>query len=150
MHHERISNTLRIIVVLLRRLFIATLVALGILLFYLWYVLLSPFGYETPENLPPISEGEHQVFVYGTLRYGLIRWLVYDRWGNPQQANLSGYRRDELDLEEVPGAQVKGFILKVDASELKQLDRYERLGIRYKRERIKIDDDISVWVYLRR
>lgn len=139
----------RCFVILLRRLFIAASAALSILLFYLWFVLLSPFGYEAPDDLSPISAGEHQVFVYGTLRFGLVRWLVYDRWGDPEKARISGYRREGLDLEKTPDAWVNGYLLEVDADELKQLDRYERVGIRYRRERIRLDDGSSAWVYRR-
>ncbi|MGC3874410.1 gamma-glutamylcyclotransferase family protein [Halomonas sp. GXIMD04776] len=136
-------------VILLRRFVFTVLAVLGIVLFYLWFVLLSPFGYEAPEDLSPIAQGEHQVFVYGTLRYGLIRWLVYDRWGDPKEVTLSGFRRDELDLKKAPTAQVKGYLLEVDATELKKLDRYERLGIRYYRDRIILDNGTSAWVYRR-
>lgn len=135
--------------VLLRRSFIALLVALGIVLFYLWFVLLSPLGYEAPEDLPPIAEGEHQVFVYGTLRFGLIRWLVYDRWDDPQEATLAGFRREELDLKRASEAQVKGYLLEVDSTELKNLDRYERLGIRYYRDCVTLSNGNLVWVYRR-
>ncbi|WP_048306557.1 gamma-glutamylcyclotransferase family protein [Halomonas sp. PR-M31] len=135
--------------VLLRRFLLVSLVALGMVLFYLWFVLLSPFGYEAPKNLPPIARGEHQVFVYGTLRYGLVRWLVYDRWGSPQKVTLSGFRREKLDLHKAPQAQVEGYLLNVDATELKQLDRYERLGIRYTRDRVTLSNGNSVWVYRR-
>ncbi|SHE93370.1 Uncharacterized conserved protein YtfP, gamma-glutamylcyclotransferase (GGCT)/AIG2-like family [Modicisalibacter ilicicola DSM 19980] len=134
---------------LLRRFSIAVLAALAILLFYLWFVLLSPFGYETPDDLPPVAAGEHQVFVYGTLRFGMVRWLVYGRWDDPQEATLSGFRRDELDLEKAPEVQVNGYLLDVDAEELRRLDRYERLGIRYRRERVTLDNGTSAWVYRR-
>nr|WP_299241098.1 gamma-glutamylcyclotransferase [uncultured Halomonas sp.] len=135
--------------VLLRRFFIASLVALSIVLLYLWFVLLSPFGYEAPNDLPPIAEGEHQVFVYGTLRFGLVRWLVYDRWGNPQEATLPGFRREELDLKRARESHVEGYLLEVDATELKLLDRYERLGIRYYRDRVTLSNGDHAWVYRR-
>nr|WP_298415135.1 gamma-glutamylcyclotransferase [uncultured Halomonas sp.] len=135
--------------VLLRRFLITSFVALSVVLFYLWFVLLSPYGYEAPQDSPSITEGEHQVFVYGTLRFGLVRWLVYDRWGNPQKATLPGFRREELDLKRANGAQVEGYLLEVDATELKRLDRYERLGIRYYRDRVTLSNGDHAWVYRR-
>lgn len=134
---------------LLRRVLIAALAGLAVLLIYLWVVLLSPFGYQAPKDLPPVTPGEHQVFVYGTLRFGIVRWLVYDRWGDPEHAVLSGYRRDGLDLEKETGARVEGYLLSVDAEELRELDRYERLGIRYRRVKVTLASGDSVWVYRR-
>ena len=37
----------------------------------------------------------------------------------------------------------------MDADELSRLDRYERLGIRYERRTITLDDGTRAWVYLR-
>lgn len=116
---------------------------------YLWLTMLSPLTYERPDHLPEISAGEHQVFVYGTLRYPLIRWWVYGRAGNPEPAVLEGYRRSGLDLEPAPDGRVEGLLLVVDQDELARLDRYERLGIRYAREAKRLDDGEVAWVYVR-
>lgn len=135
--------------ILLRRVFIAVLAGAALLLFYLWLTLLSPFIYESPEHLPPVAEGPHQVFVYGTLRYGLVRWLAFDRWADPEEAILTGYRREGLDLENAPNAQVEGLLLTLSAEELRKLDRYERLGIRYQRVKAELKNGESVWTYRR-
>ncbi|EPC04432.1 hypothetical protein L861_03660 [Litchfieldella anticariensis FP35 = DSM 16096] len=116
---------------------------------YLWLTLLSPFTYHPPEGLPTIKSGEHQVFVYGTLRYPLVRWLVYGRTGNPEPATLEGYRRKALDLATAPKGKVEGLLLRVSAKELARLDRYERLGIRYERTRETLSNGQQVWAYRR-
>ncbi len=116
---------------------------------YLWWTLLSPFGYSPPEELAPITAGEHRVFVYGTLRYAPVRWLVYGRSGDPEPANLPGYRREGLDIARDATASVAGLLLRVDAGELARLDRYERLGIRYERVELTLADGRLAWVYRR-
>lgn len=116
---------------------------------YLWLTMLSPLTYERPDHLPPIAQGEHQVFVYGTLRYSLVRWWVYGRAGSPQAARLEGFRRSGLDLEPSAEDAVDGLLLRVDEHELARLDRYERLGIRYERVPKRLADGDIAWVYLR-
>lgn len=116
---------------------------------YLWWALLSPFGYSPPEELAPIAAGEHRVFVYGTLRYAPLRWLVYGRSGDPESASLPGYRRQGLDIARDAAANVEGLLLRVDAGELAKLDRYERLGLRYERVELPLADGRLAWVYRR-
>ena len=114
-----------------------------------WLVWLSPWTYDRPSSLPEVSEGPHQVFVYGTLRYASVRWIVYGRAGSPTPAELKGYARNDLDLTRAEGASVDGLLLTVDRRELQRLDRYERLGIRYSRERLELADGQQAWVYER-
>lgn len=116
---------------------------------YLWLTLLSPFTYSPPDDLPGIKPGEHRVFVYGTLRYAPVRWLVYGRTGEPEPASLEGYRREALDIAEAPDERIEGLLLEVDEGELARLDRYERLGIRYERVRMRLDNNLEAWVYRR-
>ncbi|SDK81361.1 Gamma-glutamyl cyclotransferase, AIG2-like [Franzmannia pantelleriensis] len=116
---------------------------------YLWLTMLSPLTYDRPEHLPPIVQGEHQVFVYGTLRYPLVRWWVYGRTGSPEPARLQGFRRTGLDLEPAEDEVVEGLLLTVDHHELARLDRYERLGIRYERVAQRLTNGQIAWVYLR-
>lgn len=117
---------------------------------WLWLSLLSPWTYDRPEHLTPVQQGPHRVFVYGTLTHAPVRWLVYGRTGDPEPAVLKGYRRDALDLQEAPQGRVEGLVLTVDADELARLDRYERLGIRYDRVRVRLADGQRVWAYRRR
>ncbi|MFY0988959.1 gamma-glutamylcyclotransferase family protein [Halomonas sp. C05BenzN] len=116
---------------------------------WLWLTMLSPFTYDPPDGLAPIADGPHEVFVYGTLRSGLVRWLVTGRAGESQPAVLEDFRREGLDLAEAPGERVEGEVIEVSAGELARLDRYERLGIRYERVRLELADGREVWVYRR-
>ncbi len=116
---------------------------------WLWLTMLSPFTYDRPDHLPEIDEGPHKVFVYGTLRSGLVRWIVKGRAGESRSARLEGFRRSALDLEEAPGEHVEGEVITVSAEELARLDRYERLGIRYERVRLVLADGTEAWVYRR-
>lgn len=132
-----------------RYLGLGTLMALLAALGWLWLTMLSPFTYERPDHLPDVEEGEHPVFVYGTLRLAPIRWVVMGRAGQAEPAVLEGFRRDGLDLTEVPGERVEGEVIVVDADELERLDRYERLGIRYERVPVRLADGRMAWVYRR-
>lgn len=116
---------------------------------YFWYALFSPFGYEAPPATPAVGPGTHAVFVYGTLRFASIRWLVLGRAGDTMPAVLPGYRRDGLDIGPQARSEVRGVVLEVDADELRRLDRYERLGIRYERIRVTLADGGQAWVYRR-
>lgn len=116
---------------------------------WLWLTMLSPFTYDRPDHLPEIDEGLHEVFVYGTLRSGLVRWVVTGRAGESRPATLEDFRRSALDLEEAPGERVQGEVITVSAEELARLDRYERLGIRYERVRLTLADGSEAWVYRR-
>ncbi|GHE19538.1 gamma-glutamylcyclotransferase family protein [Halomonas urumqiensis] len=132
------------------RLLLLTLVSLPLAAgFWLWLTMLSPFTYERPAHLPTVSEGPHTVFVYGTLRSSVVRWLVTGRAMSSEPAILDGFRRERLDLVSAPGARVEGEVIVVSADELARLDRYERLGIRYERIRQTLDDGREAWVYRR-
>jgi len=133
----------------LKRLLILSGVGLLSLAGWLWLTMLSPWFYDRPDDLPTIEQRTHQVFVYGTLRYAPVRLVVMGSFGAPKDAVLEGYQRNGLDLSPQPGSNVEGLLLRVDADELSRLDRYERLGIRYERRTITLDDGTRAWVYLR-
>lgn len=116
---------------------------------YLWLTLLSPYGYDYPEAMAPeaTEAGHHRVFVYGTLRYAPVRWIVTGRAGDPEPYTLEGYRKKGLDIKPAPGEEVEGMILTVSVEELRRLDRYERLGVHYRREPITLEDGRKAWVY---
>ncbi|MDN6297327.1 MAG: gamma-glutamylcyclotransferase [Halomonas sp.] len=126
---------------------------------WLWFTMLSPWHYQRPPALAPIADGPHQVFVYGTLRYALVRYLVMGTSGSPAAATLGGYRRCGLNIAPIkepvaitqppPDSEINGLVLEVSAVELARLDRYERLGVRYTRRRITLQDDTRAWVYRR-
>ncbi|WP_136067719.1 gamma-glutamylcyclotransferase family protein [Modicisalibacter radicis] len=135
---------------LLKRLILALMLMAALAVGYLWIVFASPYGYSPPENPPAISrQGPHRVFVYGTLRFGVVRWLVYGRWGDPRPSVLPGYHREGLDIERRRDAEVEGYVLTVSRDELKRLDRYERLGVRYSRHRLTLASGRDAWVYAR-
>ena len=110
----------------------------------------SPWFYDRPDELAPISSSAtHQVFVYGTLRYAPVRWIVMRGSGDPQTATLEDHRRNGLDLSPSSGSQVEGLRLSVTADQLARLDRYERLGVRYERVEMQLADGSRAWVYQR-
>lgn len=125
-----------------------TVVFVG-LLAYLWLVLLSPFNYEYPEHMaaPSAAEGYHPVFVYGTLRYAPVRWIVMGRAGETEPHTLRGYTKTALDIRPDREGKVEGLLLHVTDEELRRLDRYERLGVRYLRNRVTLEDGRQAWVY---
>jgi len=126
----------------------SALVAL-IIVVWLWLTMLSPWFYERPAHLPDIEQRSHQVFVYGTLRYAPVRWMVMYASGNPTKAILEGYERTNLDLATNQEAHVDGLLLEVTPYQLARLDRYERLGIRYERVKQTLADGTTAWVYVR-
>lgn len=114
-----------------------------------WLVWRSPLGYDPPADLPEVGAGPHQVFVYGTLRSPVVRWLVTTDYLESTPAVLEDYRRDGLDVDTAPGHQVAGELLSVDRETLLELDRYERLGVRYRRVLVELQDGQQVWLYQR-
>ncbi len=115
---------------------------------YLWLTFASPFGYNPPDNLPVIEEhATYPVFVYGTLTKPWVRWLVMGRSGDVELAELPGFRKDKLDIQVDNGAVIKGQLIMVNADEFRALDRYERLGVRYQRVEVTLQDGRSAWVY---
>ncbi|MFU8764511.1 MAG: gamma-glutamylcyclotransferase family protein [Haliea sp.] len=127
------------------------LVALALLpALYLWWLLLSPRGYSPPAGFEwePLS-GEQYVFVYGTLRNPLVRWLVLGRPVTAEEAFLPDFNKQGLDITPAPGAGVHGELLILEPPGLRRLDRYERLGIRYERIPMTLEDGRQAWVYRR-
>ena len=132
-----------------------TLLPLGagsaLLLGWLWFSLFSPWGYTPPPDLSPIEEQvEHRVFAHGTLRYPVVRRLVIGRQVPAQPAILPGHRRERLNVIPEPGACTPGKVFVVEAAELGRLDRFERLGVRYQRIKLLLEDGEPAWVYQRR
>ncbi|MEQ8514276.1 MAG: gamma-glutamylcyclotransferase family protein, partial [Chromatocurvus sp.] len=124
--------------------------ALATVFFVAWFTWISPYGYQAPPGLAAIDpDREHRVFVYGTLRQPLVRRLVTGQWIDTREATLPGFARRGLDLERTPGASTPGETFVVDARVLARLDRYERLGIRYRRMQATLSDGKRAWVYRR-
>ena len=126
----------------------ALIVLLGGLWF--WYIFISTHGHSMPEQLPGMEdEPPHAVFVYGSLTRPSVRWLILGHTGDPEPATLPGHRRDGLNLETESDAYTEGLVLHVSSEELRRLDRYERLGIRYDRVRIRLKSGQEAWTYIR-
>jgi len=134
----------------LSRLLLATGLGVLAVVGWLWFSLFSPWGYDPPADLQPIDQGAtHQVFVYGTLRQPIVRRLVTGRSIPTQPATLPDFFRQGLDLRPRAGAETPGEVFVVDADELARLDRYERLGVRYERNKETLGDGETAWVYTR-
>mgnify|MGYP002338708072 CR=1 FL=1 len=116
---------------------------------WLWLTMLSPWFYDRPDDVADIEQRTHQVFVYGTLTYAPIRWLVMGANGQPSEARLENYRKNGLDLSFAENAHVDGLRLTVTPEQLRRLDRYERLGVRYTRQEMTLADGSRAWVYRR-
>ncbi|MDR5898289.1 gamma-glutamylcyclotransferase [Halomonas vilamensis] len=116
---------------------------------WLWLTMLSPWLYDRPDHLPPIQSRPHQVFVYGTLTYAPVRFVVMGALGNPEPATLEDFTREGLDITAAPEEYIDGLRLTVTPEQLARLDRYERLGVRYERVKLPLADGTMAWVYRR-
>jgi hypothetical protein len=66
-----------------------------------------------------------------------------------QPATLPGFRKQGRNVLPQSGALTRGVVFTVSADELRRLDRYERLGVRYQRRRLPLVSGTAAWVYLR-
>ncbi|MBV2129627.1 gamma-glutamylcyclotransferase family protein [Arsukibacterium indicum] len=115
---------------------------------YLWLTFVSPFGYTPTVELPEIDDNaSYSVFVYGTLKQPWVRYLVIGRAGKGVPATLPGYKKQALDIKPAPGEVTEGFVIMVSGTELRALDRYERLGVRYQRVELPLENGETAWVY---
>ncbi|HEY9017443.1 gamma-glutamylcyclotransferase family protein [Thiomicrospira sp.] len=127
---------------------LGTSVLLAVMI-YLWWVFVSPFGY-TPKPIDDLSEqASYRVFAYGTLTNPVIRWLIIHQRVDTQPAQLRDYHQVGLDVYARKGALTEGLVFEVDAKALRKLDRYERVGERYKRVKLNLADGSQAWVYQR-
>jgi gamma-glutamylcyclotransferase (GGCT)/AIG2-like uncharacterized protein YtfP len=114
---------------------------------WLWLTMLSPWFYDRPDHLASIQSRPHHVFVYGTLTYAPVRFVVMGALGHPEPATLEGFTREGLDINAAPGEHIEGLRLTVTPEQLARLDRYERLGHRYERVKLPLADGTTAWVY---
>jgi len=132
----------------IRHTLVALLTGLALGMGYLWLTFASSFGYNPPGNLPVVDDDTtYSVFVYGTLTKPWVRWLVMGRAGDSEPAELPGFRKEALDIKPAGGAITRGQVISVSADELRALDRYERLGVRYERVELTLKNGQSAWVY---
>ncbi|WP_075879357.1 gamma-glutamylcyclotransferase family protein [Vreelandella massiliensis] len=132
-----------------KRFALRVLIALVGLAIWFWLTMLSPWFYDRPEHLSAVQPGPHQVFVYGTLKYAPVRFVVMGATGEPEPATLEGFEREGLDISRAPNEHIEGLRLTVTSEQLARLDRYERLGIRYERVKLPLADGTIAWVYRR-
>ncbi|WP_051678488.1 gamma-glutamylcyclotransferase family protein [Thiomicrospira pelophila] len=116
---------------------------------YLWWLFVSPLGYSA-QRVDDLSEqASYRVFAYGTLTNPVIRWLIIHQRVDTQPAQLRDYHQVGLDVHVRKGAVTEGVVFEVDANALRKLDRYERVGERYKRVKMSLTDGSQAWVYQR-
>jgi gamma-glutamylcyclotransferase (GGCT)/AIG2-like uncharacterized protein YtfP len=136
----------------MKRFFQRTLIATATLFIiatgYLWLTFASPFGYQPGDNLPTIDDNaRYSVFVYGTLQKPWVRYLVMGRSGTGEPATLPEFKKEALDITPAPGEATPGQVINVSGIELRALDRYERLGVRYERVKLTLESGNVAWVY---
>lgn len=115
-----------------------------------WWIWLNPYSFNFSETTLEIDqEAEHRVFAFGTLTNPLVRTIVIRAYVPTEPAELEGYRRYRLDLLPEDDAVTEGRIFYVNATQLRRLDRYERVGVRYERYLYYLADGKPAWVYRR-
>lgn len=119
-----------------------------LLVSYWWLIWQSPWLYQPPVDLPALDDREtHLVFAYGTLKSPLVRFIVTGRISSGEAARLEGFERQALDVIPSEGSSTEGVVFEATPGELRRLDRYERIGIRYERREHPLDTGQTAWVY---
>lgn len=111
---------------------------------------LPPLDPEVALIEAPVHDREdrgHRVFGYATLTNPVVRLVVVGRLVPSEPGRLPGMRRDGRDLRDAPGQMLDGRVFSVSGPELARLDRFERLGTRYRRDRAVLADGSVAWVY---
>ncbi len=98
-------------------------------------------------NAPPLPQGESHVFGFATLTNPIVRLVVIGRPVPAEPAALRGVARYHRDLRDAPEMVLQGVRFRVTPEELTRLDRYERTGRRYRRDRLPLEDGTMAWVY---
>ena len=116
---------------------------------YWWLIWQSPWLYQPPADFPVIeSEEAQQVFAYGTLKSPWVRLVVTRRISGGEADRLQGFERRGLNLVEAElETKVEGIRFEARPEELRRLDRYERIGIRYERRLHYLESGQQAWVY---
>lgn len=112
----------------------------------------------TPVYLPPVTpqmqaaradtpQTAQRVFGFATLTSPLVRFVVVGRPVPTQAAGLADFQREGRDILPQAGTVLSGQVFTVTPDELLRLDRYERLGTRYRRDPMVLEDGAMAWVY---
>lgn len=88
-----------------------------------------------------------RLFIYGTLKHPIVRWLLLRKRVPVTPATLPQYRKVGRNVVPDEQASVSGFILEVNERQLAILDRYEKVPLKYERESHMIDG-IETEVYV--
>ena len=97
---------------------------------------------------PTDTERTETVFVYATLTNPIIRTLTCQCLTNLTPATLSQYEQINRTIVPNQTENVSGGLISVTPSELRRLDRYERVPTRYTREVVQVHNQ-PVWVYIK-
>ena len=95
------------------------------------------------------------LFVYGTLRENKVQKEIIGRTVKSTKDLLNGYKKSTIKIEgeyypiliQSSNSTIEGFVLSVDAEELKKIDEYETNA--YKRKRVVLGSGKKAWVYLK-
>ncbi|CUS49160.1 MAG: AIG2-like family [Idiomarinaceae bacterium HL-53] len=121
---------------------------IGITIFAAWWTWVSPYNFtysETTLTLEP--EAEHRVFVFGTLKNPIIRSFIMRTYAPTERALLPGYQKTKLDLKPNAEANTEGVVFYATSAQLRRLDRYERVGVKYERYCYTLANGDEAWVY---
>lgn len=121
------------------------------LMVWMWPVYLPPVTPAMAEAREQAQaeriDGPHRVFGYATLTNPVVRLIVVGRPVPSGAARLPDMRREGRDISPAPGAVLDGRVFETDDEGLLRLDRYERLGERYRRDVMTLSDGSTAWVY---
>lgn len=111
-----------------------------------------------PVYLPPVTpqmqaarattpQSPQRVFGFATLTSPVVRFVVTGRHIPAAPAQLAGFRRVNRNIVPQEGTNLPGQVFTVSPDALLRLDRYERLGTRYRRDQMTLVDGSTAWVY---
>ncbi|MFU8863802.1 MAG: gamma-glutamylcyclotransferase family protein [Rhodobacterales bacterium] len=129
----------------------AVLLVALLLMVWIWPVYLPPVtpameeAREQAQAVP--DDGPHRVFGYATLTNPVVRLIVVGQPVPSSAARLPDMQREGRDIFPAPGAVLEGRVFETDDNGLLRLDRYERLGERYRRDVMTLSDGSAAWVY---
>ena len=99
-----------------------------------------------------------KLFVYGTLQDPEVQKKVIGRIVNSSPAKLSGFIKSEVVINNntypiiiknpESSETISGLVLEIEPEDIKHLDEYETDA--YKREKVALENDEEVWVYLKK
>ncbi len=98
-------------------------------------------------NAPPPPEDDSYVFGFATLTNPIVRFVVVGRPVPAEPAALRGWERYRRNIRDAPDITLHGVRFRVTPEEMIRLDRYERTGRKYRRDKMVLEDGSTAWVY---